>query len=548
MAQEVLKIGRVIEVNGSKTIGELEANVEDLYRTYRSRKYAIGQIGTIIKIESGDIYIFGIITSLRMSEEDGLEKEHQIKLGSPNAKWIEVELFGQGNRTGIEEAEFEFERGVSTYPLPGQSIYLATVEELRRIYAKPEKPTIRVGTVSQARALPVHLFTDELLGKHFAVLGTTGSGKSCSVALLLQGILKECPYAHMVLIDPHNEYQRAFPDNSERLDPTTMTLPHWMLNFEESIELFVGRTEHGATSQTNIVKDAITKARKTFPGQKIDVRKITVDTPVPYRLGDFKATIESVRDSFTTKTDKEPYNKILLKIESLMEDKRFSFLLLPDADVKDDLSDWICNILRFPSTGKPLSIIDLSGVPSDVVDVIVSVICRTIFDFALWNEKRTEMPLFLVCEEAHRYIPKNDQASFKPTKLALSRIAKEGRKYGVGLGLITQRPSELWDGILSQCNTVIALRLANEQDQEFVKKALPDRVKSLVEALPALRTREALVVGEGTAVPVRMHFDEIPEGLRPRSANIPFAESWKRPIENKDPVESAIQKWREQKR
>jgi len=176
------------------------------------------------------------------------------------------------------------------------------------------------------------------------------------------------------------------------------------------------------------------------------------------------------------------------------------------------------------------------------------VLCRTVFDFALWNPRRREMPLLLVCEEAHRYAPRSEEAAFQPTKRALSRIAKEGRKYGVGLALVTQRPSELSESILSQCNTIIALRMSNEQDQHFVRRALPDTVKSLVEALPALRTREALVVGEGTAVPIRLVFDEIAEGRRPRSADVPFAEAWM--AENADiaAVEEAVQRWREQRR
>jgi len=176
MGQDILRIGRVIEVNGSRTIGELEASVSDLYRTYKSRKYAIGQVGSIVKIESGDLLIFGIITSLRMAEIVSSGPSNQVKSVSTDTKWIEIELFGQGSKSGLGEADFIFERGISTYPLPGQVISLATVDELKRIYVKPDRATIRVGTVAQAQALPVHILTDELLGKHMAVLGTTGQG------------------------------------------------------------------------------------------------------------------------------------------------------------------------------------------------------------------------------------------------------------------------------------------------------------------------------------------------------------------------------------
>ena len=546
MNDDILRIGHVIEVDGFKTVGELEASISDLYRTHRSRKYAVGQVGSIVKIESGDLLIFGVLTSLRMAEVEGRKDIFSGRTELTNAKWIEIELFGQGLRTGIAEAEFSFERGISTYPLPGQPIYLATVEELRRVYEKPDKATVKVGSVSQARGLPVHLILDELIGKHFAILGTTGSGKSCSVALILNAIIEQYPHAHIILLDPHNEYSNAFADRAEFIDITSLEIPHWLLNLEESIGLFVGKTEFAATSQTNILKDAILKARQEFPGGPLPTEKITVDTPVPYTLGRLIENIKTAKPSQESKA--ESYYKILNKINILVDDKRFSFLLAPDEGTKDNLSELITRFLRIPDACKPVSIVDLSGVPSDVVDVVVSVLCRTVFDFALWNKRRRDTPLLLVCEEAHRYAPRGEEAAFQPTKKALARIAKEGRKYGVGLALVTQRPSELSESILSQCNTIIALRMSNEQDQHFVQRALPESVRSLVDALPTLRTREALVVGEGTSVPVRMLFNRIPESRRPRSADVPFAQAWSKEISDNSIVTETVRRWREQKR
>ena len=515
MSADILRVGRVIEVSGSNVVGELEASVEDLYRTHNSRRYTIGQVGSVVRIEAGDKLVFGVIIALRMSEVSIAEKGMRGKLTERigDAKWIEIELFGEGLRTGVEEAQFNFQRGVVTYPLPGQPIFVATIGELSRIYHRPDKPSIRVGSLSQASALPVYLLTDELLGKHFAVLGTTGSGKSCSVAVLLQAILDVAPSGHVILLDPHNEYSRAFGDAAEVIDPTKLNLPHWMLNFEESIELFVGKTEHAATSQTNILKEAILAARRSFPTLSVAKEGVTVDTPVPYKLSDCVADIKRQATGLSASA-KTSHDKILGKIEALQTDKRFSFLIRPDADVSDGLASIVSQYLRIPVSNKPISIIDLSGVPSDVVDVVVSVLCRIIFDFAVWSPRPMQVPILLVCEEAHRYAPRNDEAAFKPTKQALSRIAKEGRKYGVALGLISQRPSELAETILSQCNTFIALRMNNEQDQNFVRRALPDGVRSLVDVLPTLRSQEALVVGEGTAVPVRLRFSDLPEARR----------------------------------
>jgi DNA helicase HerA-like ATPase len=549
MSSEILRVGRVIEVSGSKVIGELEASVEDLYRTYKSRRYTVGQVGSIVRIEAGDKLVFGLVTALRMAEvaiaERSQNKNSQER--SRDAKWLEIELFGEGLRSGIGENEFTFQRGVVTYPLPGQPIFVATIGELGRIYNRSDKPSIHIGSLSQASGLPVYLMTNELLGKHFAVLGTTGSGKSCSVTVLLQAILDTAPSGHIILLDPHNEYSRAFGSKAEVIDPTTLNLPHWLLNFEESIELFVGKTEFAATSQTNILKEAVLSARRSFGTAGIPADSITVDTPVPYKLGDVIAAVE-LQASGLTPSKRESHDKIIGKIKAMQADKRFAFLVRPDANVTDGLANIIKQYLRIPVGDKPISIIDLSGVPSDVVDVVVSVLCRMVFDFAVWSPRPVKVPILLVCEEAHRYAPRSDAAAFQPTKQALARIAKEGRKYGVSLGLISQRPSELAETILSQCNTLIALRMSNEQDQHFVQRALPDAVRSLIDTLPTLRAQEALIVGEGTVVPVRVRFSDLPEDRRPHSADVPFASLWSADTADDAFVTDIVRRWRQQER
>ncbi len=525
----------------------LKARSKTSYRTYRSRRYTVGQVGSIVRIEAGDKLVFGVVTALRMTETllDGGATIGAVE-AAPDAKWLEIELFGEALRTGLGDSDFEFQRGVVTYPLPGQGIFVASVAELARIYHRPDKPSIHVGTLSQASSLPVYLLTDELLGKHFAVLGTTGSGKSCSVTVLLRSILEVAPKAHMILLDPHNEYRRAFPDSAKPIDPTTLNLPHWLLNFEESIELFIGRTEHAATSQTNILKDAMLAARRDFELSGIAGERVTVDTPVPYKLSKLIENIDASMPPQASKQD--PYLKIKNKIETLRQDSRFSFLIRPDEAVTDELADIAGQYLRIPVSDMPLSIIDLSGVPSDVVDVVVSVLCRMIFDFAVWSPRPVQVPIVLVCEEAHRYAPRGGDAAFQPTRQALSRIAKEGRKYGVGLGLISQRPSELAESILSQCNTLIALRMSNEQDQNFVQRALPDSVRSLVNVLSTLRTQEALVVGEGSVVPVRLRFSDLAEENQPQSTDVPFARYWADETTDGEYVKDVVRRWRLQER
>ena len=226
MNTDILRIGHVIEVSGAKVVGELESSVEDLYRTYKSRQYTVGQVGSIVRIEAGDKLVFGLVTALRMAEVAIAERSRDRKLPArpSDAKWLEIELFGEGLRSGLGENDFTFQRGVVTYPLPGQPIFVATVGELGRIYHRPDRPSIHIGSLSQASALPVFLMTDELLGKHFAVLGTTGSGKSCAVTVLLHSILNVAPSGHIILLDPHNEYSKAFGAQAESIDPTTLNL------------------------------------------------------------------------------------------------------------------------------------------------------------------------------------------------------------------------------------------------------------------------------------------------------------------------------------
>ncbi len=538
-----LHIGRVIEVTGYSVTGQLEGSVDDLYRNHESRRYAVGQVGSIVKIEVGDRLVFGFVTRMRMFEE---VEAFRSNTSATDTKRIDIELFGEGVKTSVREAGFEFKRGVETYPLPGQPIRITTINELRQIYQQSGKATIAIGSLSQAAGLPVFLRTDDLLGKHFAILGTTGSGKSCTTALVLRRILESAKAAHVILIDPHGEYAAAFPDLAEQIDPTSLKLPHWMLNFEESVELFIGRVEHAATSQSNILKEAVLHAKRTFATPPIPPNDITVDTPVPYLLS--AVTDHIKKETPSQAAQKAPYEKILNKIETLQKDRRYEFLILQDGDVKDDMASLVGRLVRAPVDGKPLSVIDLSGIPSEIVDVVVSLICRTAFDFCLWSGRPVAVPLLVICEEAHRYAPRRDDAVFKGAKAALSRIAKEGRKYGVALGVVSQRPSELDETILSQCNTLFALRMSNDADQAYVKRALPDGVRSLVDVLPALRSQEALVVGEGTAVPMRVRFADLPKSQQPAGQDVKFADLWSNDTADAAYADNVVSRWRKQDR
>jgi len=275
--------------------------------------------------------------------------------------------------------------------------------------------------------------------------------------------------------------------------------------------------------QTSILKEAIVSAKKKFAGDKASTEHITVDTPVPYVLSELITHITSQMGQFENPESSSPFLRLKARIEGLRSDRRYASMF-SGLLVQDILS----RILSIPVSGKPVTILDLSGVPSEIVDVVVSLLCRTIFDLALWCVPAQALPVLLVCEEAHRHVPSNPDNGFGPTKKAITRIAMEGRKYGVSLCLITQRPSELATNILSQCNTLFALRMSNERDQEIARRALPESALGLLSALPALRTQEAVVVGKGVPMPIRLRFDNLDPLYRPMSGNADFSVRWQR--------------------
>jgi DNA helicase HerA-like ATPase len=331
------------------------------------------------------------------------------------------------------------------------------------------------------------------------------------------------------------------------LNPDNLQLPYWLLNSEEMIEVMIGRNQADKDAQTAILNAAILAAKKKFYGQGVDTNHITVDTPTPYNLSELVRNIDAAMGQLDKPESSIPYLRLKARIERLKNDRRFGFMF-SGLMVRDVMAETVSRLLRVPVAGKPITIVDLSGVPSEIVDIVVSLLCRVIFDFAVWSEPVQTLPVLLVCEEAHRYVPAGTNTGFEPTKLVIGRIAKEGRKYGVSLCLVTQRPSELSPGILAQCNTLFALRMSNEQDQEFVRKALPEYGLGLMNALPSLDTQEAVVVGEGVTVPMRLRFDHLDEEYRPRSGSASFADHWHRDNVAKNLVVETIERWRYQER
>ncbi|MCK1394211.1 DUF87 domain-containing protein [Bradyrhizobium sp. 1] len=498
--------GRVISVRGSLArvglLAESQMPVSEVRAT----------VGRFVSIRCASSIIVAMITEV--SCENLSRSDNLIAIAS-------VDLLGEIlNAAG----KAKFQRGVTNYPTIGDSVDLITSQELRTIYAPTGSDQINVGFLQQDSSVVAYVDIEEMLSKHFAVLGSTGVGKSTGVSLLLNEILKARPNLRIFLLDVHNEYGRCFGDRALVLNPRNLKLPFWLFNFEEIVDvLFGGRA--GVPEELDVLAEVIPIAKGIYTQyqnadrlglKRIDPKQIgfTVDTPVPYRLVDLISLIDERMGKLENRSSRIIYHKLISRIEAVRNDPRYAFMF-DNANVGGDtMAEVISHLFRLPANGKPMTVMQLAGFPAEVIDSVVSVLCRMAFDFGLWSDGVS--PMLFVCEEAHRYASADRNVGFGPTRKAVSRIAKEGRKYGVYLGLITQRPAELDATIISQCNTLFTMRLANERDQALLRAAVSDAAANLLSFVPSLGTREVLAFGEGVALPTRLRFKEVPPHQLPR--------------------------------
>lgn len=482
------------------------------------------RIGATIKLPIADDQLFGVV--------------RKVTAGQSGAMQLTVDLLGQ-------YSDKRFSRGVRSFPLPGNPAYAATQADLEKIYAPRDEGAVRIGTVHPSGTIPASLLVEKLLSKHFAVLGSTGTGKSSTVSLMIHRLVEKCPAAHIVILDPHNEYARAFSANGVHFSTDNLKLPYWLMNFEEHIEVFVGRDTSNRQAEVDILKRCLLNARK-ISGPNYSVSKVTVDTPIPYKLTDLLKLIDEELGSFDKAEDVRPFLRLKNKIEELRSDQRFAFMF-SGMLMQDNLTELVSQLLRFPVDGRPVTTLDLSGVPSDIVDVVVSLLSRLVFDFAMWSRRHASAtPILLVCEEAHRYVPHaSSDTRIQAARKSLERIAKEGRKYGVSLGLVSQRPSDLSEAVLSQCGTIVSMRMNNEKDRNYVADAMPEGGESFLASLPSLQNRECVIAGEGVGCPIRVGLDFLDEHRRPASNDPEFHESWRQDIDClEELVNDSIRTWR----
>jgi hypothetical protein len=588
-----LKIGHIVEVSGTTIRVELSGDVTELTRTYQGRVYPIGQIGSIVKVHFGRRLVFGFVTLLRMRSEELLEITKPIP---PDAdqRLMEVELFAEGIWNAAD-LKLNFVRGVTTYPLPRQSVHLLTREETGQIYSAAEgqqsvggySPLVPFANYVGADNAVCRANVDKMLGMHCAVLGSTGSGKSGAVAALLYSMLDHKPeldsvcHPRILVIDPHGEYGHAFkqraivyraydPLGNEETTGSPISLPYWLMSADEFRTLVIGKTEQEATSQNNIVYKAITYARMVAAGL-IDPSPTTYggpapvdgldhdaprpkagvtvgqllefdhDKPKPFSLQELcnhiiflqAARVQSgALQSVTASDFATKFKSILDKLSVLRRDPRIQFLMREWTDSSPPLEHIISQLVgQLQGEGgadQDIRILDISGLPNEVAGPLAAMLARLLFQYKLYQttQERKRDPIVLVCEEAHRYVPDRGDAEYAAAQAAIRRIAREGRKYGLGLMLVSQRPADVESTVISQCGTWLVLRLTNAADQQHVSRFLPDGLSGMTKALPNLAQQEAIFVGEGAAMPARVRIRDLSEDELPKSETAKFAKGW----------------------
>ena len=528
-------IGKVLEIAGSGSRICMSArSLADLGVHADPSVAMSGQVGSQVKMEVGKNWLIANVRTMKVADDDDASISASI------------DFLGEGTRDGVTGVLTNFRRGVTRYPLPGARVYPVTTPDLSSVFAADERAFVEIGTVYPTDDIRGALYVDAMLSKHFAILGSTGTGKSTSVALILHRISQLSPEGHIVMIDPHGEYSAAFKSTGELFNADNLQMPYWLMNFEEHCEVLLTSSGPDRQRDADILAKLLLAARSKNKAPE-GVGKITVDSPVPYLLTDMVALITAEMGKLDRAGDTAPFQRLKTKLDELRADPRYAFMF-SGMLVSDSMAGFISKLFRLPSGGRPISIVDVSGVPGEITAVVVAVLSRMVFDFALWSRNEPQRPILLVCEEAHRYVPKDETSGTQSVRKILERIAKEGRKYGVSLGLITQRPSDLAEGVLSQCGTIISMRLNNDRDQACVKSAMPEGARGFLDSIPALRNRECIVCGEGVSIPMRIRFDDLEPEKRPASSDPLFSELWCQTGGEQGIVERTIKRWRGQGR
>ena len=545
-------IGHIVDVQGSTFTAALSDYTEGTAPevTIGDEDILVGRLGSYVRIVQGDLGLLAMVA--RMSEREKLPPVAPAG-GAEAVCEASAERTIELTPIGSLASDGTFERGIAVYPTTGAEVHAVASSELNVMFRKFREKNFDVGTVSTNPSTRVHLDPSSMFGRHSAILGQTGSGKSWTVASILQKAVAIMPRAHIILLDLHGEYREAFPAGAAKIvDATQLEIPYWLMTFQELCDLLIDRTEFSAHNQIAVFKDSL-GALRAAEGNSLGLPRTTLDTPVYFDLGKLKDAIvlaNGLVKSHTGNMVKGPltgsFDNFLMRLDSRLGDNRYDFLLKPTArNSSGSMEGLLRDFVGLGAQKAPITVIDLSPVPFDVRPTVTAQIGRLAFEFNYWNPRYTEFPILLVCEEAHAYITRDSDSTFEGARKSMERIAKEGRKYGVGLAVVSQRPHEVSETVLSQCGTFVCLRITNPGDQDYVRRLVPEAEQDLVNILAGLRRGEALVLGEATPLPTRMQFD-VPNPT-PKSNDVDFHKHWIEGPEDLD-VAAVVNRWRKQTR
>ncbi|MGI6684623.1 MAG: ATP-binding protein [Bacillota bacterium] len=513
----------------------------------------IGQPGSFVDVSIPTGSLLCMVTGIKMTESNQLSSEIKNALESGELVISSTKRVLEVLAVGTITPDGSFERGTDVLPTVSADVYAVDSETIEKVYASYAKGNFSVGRLSVLPSQEAKINLDSFLCRHAAILGQTGSGKSWTVASVLQKIA--CfPQSSVVLLDLHGEYENAFGEYATYVSASEIELPYWLMNSEELMGLCVDRRESAAPNQIAKFKELLQNAKESHPENiALGIPKITIDTPIYF---DFEKIIKEFERLDTEKvigSQGRPVNgplygqftRLLMRIQSRLNDKRFDLIFKPKTyTTSASMETLFRKILGEESEPKKIVILDLSPVPFDVRSSVISLILRCLFDFAYWYKRKNgkAYPLSVFADEAHSYLNDYDVAN-EPSRVSSERIAKEGRKYGISLTVISQRPREVSSTILSQCNSFLCLRISNPDDQNYVKNLLPDSMKGIVDIFSTLRRGEAILIGDAVMMPTRIKIDQ--PDPKPDSDDISFIEEWNKPHAFID-VASVLDIWRKQ--
>lgn len=562
MESESTLIGHIVDVSGSSlTINFVEDEQGSTPTvTIGDEDIEVGYIGSYVKVLRGGSSIIAMLN--RISEQEVLAAPTIETDGESPARLPFARRVARATPIGSLSEIGQFERGLGVYPTTGAEVHALGAVDIAKMFEKFESKGFGVGKLATQQSLEVKLDPSNLFGRHFTILGQTGSGKSWTLASLIQRAVKIMPRSHVVLLDLHGEYHWrdeasiehfAFDETIVRhVDARDLEIPYWLMTYSELVDLLVDRNEQTAHNQIAFFRDTLRDLRE-LEKDSLNLDRVTVDTPVYFSLDTLLQRIEA-KNSEMVDGSRGPkqgpmfgsFDRFITRLHSRLNDIRYDFLFKPK--VRTNSRSMEALLRDFIGLGEPkcaLTIIDLSSVPFDVRPTVAAQVGRLSFEFNYWNPKYREFPLLLLCEEAHVYIPRSSSTQYAGSRKSMERIAKEGRKYGVGLGIISQRPHEISETVLAQCGTFICMRITNPADQSYVSSLVPEAESDLVNVLAGLGRGEALILGEGVPLPSRVQFYK--PNPAPNSEDIDFYKMWREGPEDLD-VGQIVNRWRKQER